>query len=213
MKPLSLVALVAPLALAAAALGSGCASAPDRYYTLSAPVAAPTPIAGGGAPLAIEIAPIALPERLARPQMLVRKDAAGAEVRVLEQHRWAASFEIELRDALASGVAARLGATDATRGGRRPDAPTWRIAVQVREFEAIEGSRVDAAFGWRTRRSDSDAGSTCQWRASEPAGPDTAALAAGAQRVTARLAEVIAQQVRAQQADPSAGCVRRSEAS
>ena len=213
MKPSALPASRASfiaVALAAAALTAGCASAPDRYYTLSSALGgSAAPVAVGASPLAIELAPLVLPERLARAQMVVRKNAEGSEVRVLEQHRWAASFEIELRDALASGIASRLGAVDASR---RAQARAWRIAVQVRQFDAVEGSRVDAAFSWTIRRPDSDSGITCPWRATEPAGPDIATLAAGAQRMTAALAEAIAQQVRAMQIDPKAGCAGRSDA-
>ncbi len=202
--PASLASLI-PLALAAAALTCGCASAPDRYYTLaSTPASAAAPLAEGASPMAIELAPVVMPERLARAQMVVRKNAEGSELRVLEQHRWATSFEIELRDALASGIASRLGAVDASR---RAQPRAWRIAVQVRQFDAVESSRVDAAFNWNIRRPESDVGLTCAWRTSEPAGTEIATLATSAQRATAGLAEAVARQVRAMQADPKAACV------
>jgi uncharacterized lipoprotein YmbA len=195
-------------ALAAAAFAAGCASPPDRYYTLAMPVpvtaSAPAPAAP---PVFMELAPVAVPERLARPQMVVhRSGGQGAEVALLEQHRWASSFESELRDALASGIAARLGAIDLTKGGRQPGQPAWRIAVQLRRFDAIENVRVDAAFSWTVRRSDADRSATCQWVAGEPVGSGIEALAEGAQRVTAKAAEAIARHLAALQADPAAAC-------
>ena len=192
--------------VAAAALATGCAAPKDHYYTLAATgavAAAPAPATG---PLFIEMAPVAVPERLARPQMLVRKDAAGAEVRLLDQHRWASSFENELRDALAAGVAARTGAVDVTRGNRPATQPVWRIAVQVRQFDAVEDSRVDTAMGWTLRRIDRDAVLSCNWSASEKVEAGIDALAAGAQRLTQRAADALGDQLLALQARPQAAC-------
>lgn len=197
--------LLSALPLALALLAAGCAtSTPDRYYTLAAPAdAAPVPAAS---PIFIELAPVAVPERLARPQMLVQRVGGGAEVAVLEQHRWSSSFENELRDALAAGIASRLGAIDVTKGGRQPSQPAWRIAVQLQRFDAIEATRVDAAFSWTVRRSDAERSATCQWAGSEPVGQGIDALALGAQRITSQAAQAIARQVSALQADPAAAC-------
>ncbi|AMM26372.1 PqiC family protein [Variovorax sp. PAMC 28711] len=195
-------------AVAIAAVLAGCASKPTLYYTLAeaapAMAAAPTPL---GAPLYIEMLPLAMPERLARPQLVVKQPGdANAQVEVLEQHRWASSFENELRDALASGVAARLGAFDATKGGRQNAQPAWRIAVQVRQFDAIEGARVEAGFGWTLRRSDAALTTACQLSLSEPVGSGIDAVAQGARRLTANAAAAIARSVAAAQANPSAPC-------
>lgn len=200
------------LVVAFATLAAGCASSPDRYYTLVAPEAVAAQVAApsgnAAAPVFIELAPVAMPERLARPQMLVRKAGPGAQVELLEQHRWSSSFENELRDALASGVAAQLEAIDVTKGGRQPSTPAWRIAVQVRQFDAVEDTRVDAAFSWTVRRSDADLSAHCQWSTTEPVGSGIDALAQGAQRVAARTADAIARHVRALQASPGAACAR-----
>ncbi|MFT4267774.1 MAG: PqiC family protein, partial [Xenophilus sp.] len=191
------LAFLPTLALAAGLL-AGCAGPQTRYYSLAEPAAAPAQVAPpAGPPLFIELAPLALPERLARPQMVVRQSGAGAQVEVLEQHRWASSFESELRDALAAGIAARLGAVDVTQGGRAGGGPAWRIAVQVRQFDAVEGSRVDAALSWTIRRSGDASSTACQWSASEPAGAGIDALAQGAQRLTGRAAEAIARHLAA----------------
>jgi uncharacterized lipoprotein YmbA len=189
-------------ALVSAALLSGCASAPDSYYTLAAasePMAAPfgAPAdAPAGAPIFIELAPVAMAERLARPQMVISK-AGSAEVGLLEQHRWASSFDNELRDALASGIAARLGAIDVTRGARQASTPAWRIAVQLRQFDAVENAQIDAALSWTVRRSDGAFSAACQWSGREQLGGGIPALALGAQRLTGRASEAIAHHVAA----------------
>ncbi|MDQ0570319.1 putative lipoprotein YmbA [Variovorax paradoxus] len=200
-----------PLAAAAVAAGlmvlAGCASKPDNYYTLASPVAAadaaPSTL-GTAAPLHIELAPVAVPERLARPQMVVGRQTGSVQVDVLEQHRWAASFENELQDALASGIAARLGALDVTKGGRQTSQPVWRIAVQVRQFDAVDGGRVDAGFNWTLRRSDEARTVVCQLNVGEAVGGGIDAVAQGAQRVTAAAAAAIARSVSAARANPAA---------
>lgn len=190
-------------ALAAGLLAVGCASAPDRYYTLASPAGASPALATATAaattappPAGIEFAPVAVPERLARPQMVLRRAGEGsAEVRVLEQHRWASSFEQELRDALSAGVAARLGAVDVTRGGRAQGQSVWRVSVQLQSFDAVEDGAVEARLQWRLRRPDGSDAGACAWAASESAGAGIDALAQGAQRLTARAAQAIATQI------------------
>ncbi|NVM88020.1 hypothetical protein FHT32_001659 [Variovorax sp. SG517] len=186
---------------------AGCASKPDNYYTLASPLAAadaaPSTV-GGAAPLYIELAPVAVPERFARPQMVVRQPNGSVQVEVLEQHRWASSFENELRDALANGIAGRLGALDVTRGGKQGSQPVWRIAVQLRQFDAVEGGRVDAGFSWTLRRSDEARTVVCQLNLGEAVGSGMDAVAQGAQRVTAAAAAAMARSVSAARANPSA---------
>ncbi|RZI73319.1 MAG: membrane integrity-associated transporter subunit PqiC [Variovorax sp.] len=198
----------ASLIAGAALLLGACASPPTLYYTLAAPSTPPVAaMPAAAAPLWIEVAPLAVPERLARPQLVVRSagDATRSQVEILEQHRWASSFENELRDALASGVATRLGALDGTRGGRPASAPVTRIAVQVRQFDAVEDTRVDASFGWTVRRPDPAPVLVCQASLSEPvtaAGIDALALAA--QRLAANTAAAIARSMAGPQPNP--GC-------
>lgn len=195
-------------AAAALVVLAGCASKPDSYYTLASPVvvaadAAPSTL-GSATPLYIELAPVAVPERLARPQMVVRQPNGSVQVEVLEQHRWASSFENELRDALAGGIAGRLGALDVTKGGRQTSQPVWRVAVQLRQFDAVDGGRVDADFSWTLRRSDEARTMVCQLRLGEAVGGGMDAVAQGAQRVTAAAAAAMARSVSAAQANPAA---------
>lgn len=192
-------------ALVAMATLAGCASKPDNYYTLASPVAAadaaPSTL-GSAAPLYIELAPVAVPERFARPQMVVRQPNGSVQVEVLEQHRWASSFENELRDALSSGISARLGALDVTKGGRQTSQPVWRVAVQLRQFDAVDGGRVDASFSWTLRRSDEARTVVCQANFGEAVGSGMDAVAQGAQRVTSAAAAAMARSVAAARANP-----------
>ena len=197
--------LSAPIAAAMLALTlAGCTTLPaTRYYSLATPLqSAPA------STLQIELPPLALPERLVRPQMVVRTAANPFDV--LDQHRWSASFDSELHDALASGITQQLGAIDVTVGGRLVSQPIYRIAVQLRQWDAAVGSQVQASFSWTIRRSDSTANSNrslaCQWSQSEPVGAGIAALAEGAQRLTHRAAQSMAAAVQALEADTAALC-------
>ena len=73
----------------------------------------PRPRTGIDPALHFEVAPVGVPERLARPQMVIRnekrndKDGVSPRVDVLEQQRWSSSFDSELRDAFAGAIASR----------------------------------------------------------------------------------------------------------
>jgi uncharacterized lipoprotein YmbA len=208
----------AVFATLAALVVAGCAGQPTMYYTLAKPASTAAtakaadasnafPVSNGAAPLYIELAPLSMPESLARPQMVVRQNGdRSAQVNVLEQHRWASSFEDELRDALSSGVASRLGAFDASKGGRQTSQPVYRIAIQVRRFDAIEGTRVDGSFSWTVKRSDETVPTACSFDTSEPVGAGIDAVAQGAQRVTATAASAIARSVTAAGVKPGGAC-------
>ena len=137
--------------LGAAWLVAGCGSAGGPQYYSLADTAAPSRalVSAGGAPAYLELAPIAMPERFARPQLVVRKKNApdSPAVDILEQHRWSSSFENELRDTLGSGIASRLGAVDAERVRVVEDVVvTVRRRVEVEEH--VTGvDRPTAQFG------------------------------------------------------------------
>ena len=197
------------LGSAAAALTlAACAAAPVRYYTLANPATPPAAPLRGGAAIHFEMAPVGVPERLARPQMVVRNeaDASSTSVNVLEQQRWTSSFDSELRDAFGVAIAARLGAVDVTRGGHLPGHPVYRIAVQVRQFDATLAKEVDARFGWTITRSDDDRNAVCQALASQAVGPGMDELVQGIQRVVAATADRIAAQIAALQESRTARC-------
>lgn len=195
----------------ATALGlAACAAPPVRYYSLAGSPAgqAGGPSAGSGAaaPIHLEVAPVGVPERLARPQMVIRNGGDSTQVQVLEQQRWSSSFDSELRDAFGNAIAARSGAVDVTRGGRLPGHPVYRIAIRVQRFEATLGRQVDARFGWTITRSDDSRNAICQVAVSAPAGPGLDDLVQGVQQVVAEAADRIAGQVLQLQATGAAAC-------
>jgi uncharacterized lipoprotein YmbA len=180
--------LAAVLALAA------CSSSPPlRFYSLATPAAAVDAAPARSAGMFIDVLPVGVPERLTRPQLVVRKGNDG-RMDVLEQDRWTAPFNNELHDTLADGIAARLGAVDARHGGRQQGQPIYRIAVSLRQFDAISGERVDAAFGWTVTRVDDGRSASCQASYSVPAGGvgGTESLVAAMQKTVAIATAAIA---------------------
>lgn len=215
LRPLRLFPLVLLL--------SACAAPPVSYYSLAsaqpAPVVTTAPAAAGNGsgnpapPVHFEVAPVGVPERLARPQMVIRSrpadsaGGAGTRVEVLEQQRWASSFESELRDAFAVAIANRGGALDVTRGGRLPGQPVYRIAIRVNHFDAVLDQQLSAGFGWTITRSDDSRNAVCAMDVSQPAGVGMNALVQAVQQVVAGVAERIALHVAQLEAGGTARCL------
>ena len=171
----------------------GAPRQPDRYYTLPA---SPVPASdrGGG-----RAGP---PHRRAVRSSSWRRSPCPSASR---GRRWwcasramperrgrsagAAPLDLVVRERIArcAGRRHRGAARRHRRHQGRPPAgtPAWRIAVQLRQFDAVENDRVDAAFGWTVRRADRQRAAVCRWSASEPVGAGIDALAQGAQRVAA----------------------------
>ncbi|UDM49797.1 membrane integrity-associated transporter subunit PqiC [Cupriavidus sp. MP-37] len=157
MKRLSLTLACAS---AAAAVLAGCASPEPRYYTLAqgpVAVAAPVPAAAPSTDtLWLEVAPVRVPERLNRPQLVVRDSGNGngsdAGVRLLDLSRWSAPLPDELRDALSQRLQATLGAVDTYQQGLSDVQPLYRITTEVLRLDADLGQRAGATINWTVRR-------------------------------------------------------------
>lgn len=155
--PLTLVC-----ASAAAAVLAGCASPEPRYYTLAqgpGAVAAPAPAAAPSTDtLWLEVAPVRVPERLNRPQLVVRDGGNGngsgsdAGLRLLDLSRWSAPLPDELRDALSQRLQATLGAVDTYQQGLSDVQPLYRITTEVLRLDADLGQRAGATINWTVRR-------------------------------------------------------------
>lgn len=200
-----LLTSLAAAALASALLAACGSSPPARFYTLAAPLPAAGAQPAQGPQAFIEVMPVAVPDRLARPQLVVRSDAA--QVEVLEQERWSSPFNSELRDALAAGVASRLGAIDISRSGRAADQVSYRIAVELRDLDAVRGGQVQASFGWTITRSDDRKSAVCRMTVAAPvAGAAVGDVVLATQKAVADVADAIAGNVRALQSGQGARC-------
>lgn len=145
MTPRSLIP-VAMLALLAA-----CASPDPRYYSLTTSTAAPAALPAHADPLWIEVAPVRVPERLNRAQIVV-SDGANGPLKLLDLSRWSAPLPDELRDALSQRLQASLGAVDTYQQGLSDIAPVYRVTTEVVRLDGNLGERAGATIAWTVRR-------------------------------------------------------------
>ena len=137
-------------------------------------------------PIAVEILPVNVPERLKRPQLVITAKNSTL-LKILEQERWSSSFNDELQDAFVSGISQQLNAIDISRGGRIANQPTYRIAIVLQQFNATPGEQVAANFGWTITLLNAAKNSTdnrtlsCQSSIVKTVGNDTDAVVKGIQ--------------------------------
>jgi uncharacterized protein len=207
-----LVRAVSSIAAACALLALGaCSSAPEaRFYTLGSD-ARTQPAAASPASFYVEVAPVDMPSQVAKNQLVVQTSAA--QVRVLEDDRWASLPADEVRRALSSDLTRGLGTMDVYNAPRPKSAAVYRVKVNVQRFESWPGTRalIDAVWSVRTTGSD-DAVLTCRAVYDMPVGAGYDALVAGHRQAVDKLAEVIGAGVKEVNAMPPPVPVRTSTA-
>jgi len=185
---------------------SGCTSVPTHFYTLAVP---PTPIrTNNNPPIFIEIAPIIVPERLIRPQLVITKlnKDVSTELDILENERWSSPFNSELQDAFTSGLTTRLNAIDVSHSGRLNGRLTFRISIELRDFATIPGNKVQSTYEWIISRSDNDHSSTCQVSSLESIAPGIDGLVLGVQNSVINITNEIATHVKNFEATDMSSC-------
>lgn len=194
-------------AIAAALLLGACAttSTPAHFYTLSAPVAA-NASAQRTSPLLVETMPVRVPERLARPQIVVRAAADTAQVRILEHERWSSPFGYELHDAFASAITADLGAIDVSAGGPPAEARSYRIAIELMQFDAVPDDHLQASFSWSIKRSDDGKTAICRTVTTQAISHGISGVVQGVQQAVKQTAQEIVAAITALEAGNNAAC-------
>jgi uncharacterized protein len=203
---------------AVALLVAGCVSIPEaRFYTLSessessAISEARDPrLSLSSSPIFIDVMPVNVPERLARPQLVVRTKGQAPQLFILEQERWASHFNHELRDAFATRIAGQTGAINETRGNREPGQTGYRIAIELGQFDAVVGDAVNARFGWMITRTTDGRGAACYSVLSEPVGGGIDGVVEGVRRVVSRVAAEISSNLVELDTGQGATCSPRS---
>jgi uncharacterized lipoprotein YmbA len=188
------------LGMITALMFTGCASVNEtRFYTLSAasgPSEVKEEIQRAPVPVYIDVMPVTVPERLARPQLVIRSGGSGQESQlfILDEYRWSSPFNEELRDAFAIGIINQTGAVREARGssaGSTPDRQVYRVAIELGQFDAIVGDRVQARFSWAITRSADGRGAACYSAISESVNGGIGGLVKGVQRIVSSVAEDI----------------------
>jgi uncharacterized lipoprotein YmbA len=129
------------------ALVSGCASAPSRFYTLSAPSA------GTSSPsnLSVVVGPVSVPASVDRPEIVVSK--GPNEVRLEEFDRWAAPLQDEIANAVAENLVGLLHTPHVTLASQDLGADArYRIVIAVQKFESTPGEATALDAAWSVRR-------------------------------------------------------------
>lgn len=203
------------LMLVLAAILTACAtpSASTRFYTLANNVPAKNQAENlpTATPIAIDILPVNVPERLKRPQLVITAKNSS-QLKILEQDRWSSSFNDELQDAFVSGISNQLNAIDISRAGRTANQPTYRIAIVLQQFNATPGEQVQANFGWTITRLDASARSadrralSCQTTITKTVSNDMDAVVKGVQESVTDVIQAISANVTSLNSGEEAKC-------
>jgi uncharacterized lipoprotein YmbA len=120
------------IACAVAALISGCASSPSRFYTLSTTAA---PAAAPAAGCAVSVGPVSVPAAVDRLQIVVR--TGPNQVFISEFDRWASPLKTDISRVVAENLVSMLGTTQVTvfPASSAADA-SYRVMIDVLRFES-----------------------------------------------------------------------------
>jgi hypothetical protein len=194
--------LVASLCGVVALLLAACGTAPPpRFHTLMPAVhrAGPPP---GGLGLAWQMAPVTVPAQVDQPQWVVRR--ADDTLAVLEQERWIAPLQDELRGALVEHLSAQLGPPGARAAPGHRD---WRVVLDVRRFDTTPARSLMVAEWALQAAAGETAALRCSSRVEQTAlAGDIAALAAAHRLALAQLAGHIGQALRDVDGSGAAAC-------
>jgi hypothetical protein len=137
-------------ALLAAALATAClgGSAAPRFYTLSsASGAAAGPPLASLPELGLVVGPLEFPRYLDRPEVVTRD--GSHRLIVLDAHRWGGSLRSDILRVLADDLGRLLGTPRVVIYPSEPRFPaSWRILLDVREFEGEPGAKVTLRARW-----------------------------------------------------------------
>lgn len=187
--------------LAAALVLASCSSvAPPRFHTLlpgSRTVS--TPPSGAGP--AWQMPPVTIPAQVDQPQFVVRR--ADDTLAVLEQERWIAPLQDEIRAALVEHLTLKVGSPGARPVQGRKD---WRVVIDVSRFDSTPG-RASLVVEWALLAGAGESAALrCRSRFEQTVEAGMAALAAGHRQNLERLGASIALGLTALDAGQQAGC-------
>jgi uncharacterized protein len=169
--------------------GVGCTSAPVRYYTLTPPP--DKTLSASQISLSIDVRVVHTPPQLNRTELMVR--TGPTEVTLLENERWAAPVNDEIKDALRLELQRRLSRMTELR----PGITKLTLDIDVRHLEAELGQYALLEASWSAtlsvtgQRSNGAGTTTCMFQAEEKIRTGYAGMVEGYQREIAALAGAI----------------------
>jgi uncharacterized protein len=193
------------LSLSAVGMLAACASSPtSKFYTLagaaSGASAGAQQTAASTVPFFFELAPVDMPQQVARNQLVVQ--TSPAQVKVLEEERWASLPGDEVRRALSADLTQRLDSIDVYGTSYPPSAQVYRVKVNVQRFESWPGAQAVIDAVWSVRAAGDQAVLTCRTVAQERVGDGYAALVDGHRKAVDEIASAISAGVRSLNALP-----------
>lgn len=188
---------IVPSVLCLAMLGACGTSPPVRYHALSRPASIGTETSGA-AQVLVEILPIAVPDGLARAN-LVLSDGNG-RVTVLESDRWLAPVADDMRQVVADSLWRSARAIDTYQApvpAGSTSVPRYRLAIRLERFNAVPGQTAVVAGSWTLRRLPDGAVHVCRWSDTQPLdGQDVGSAADALTKGAHRLADHIGESLR-----------------
>lgn len=177
---------------ALAGVGTGCASKPSKFYTLS-PTAEPAPATET---FSVAVGPVYIPSMVDRPQMVVT--TGPNEVGIDEFNRWASPLQSEIARVVAENLARKLGTRmvsiypQATAAGA-----SYRVMIDVMRFESSPGKSANLDCVWTVRGAREKSVRSGRTTVTEAvADGSTAAIAAAHSRALGRLSGDVAEAIR-----------------
>lgn len=203
-NPKKPIFLGAACALALLAMACGTTSPRVQYYTL-APVSGSGPSGAGLTKWVVAVRPVAVPDVLKRPQILVR--TGENTVAVSDFQRWAGSFDQDVTRVLVQNLHAMLQDVGAAAAlDALVTEPHWVVAVYLSRFDGRPEDSVVLHATWslkaRKTRSETVLKETVITEKCD--GPGYEGLAAAHSRALAALSREIAAEIknRIASADP-----------
>ncbi|MDA8259098.1 MAG: PqiC family protein [Betaproteobacteria bacterium] len=177
--------------------GTGCGSSPKTLlYSLQAVAAAPKPDRHRAeSRLYIVVGPVALPERVDRPQIVTL--TGEHSVHASDFNRWAEPLKVAFPRQLAADLGRELGSTRVRIQGQESVAEAdLRIEVDVLRFEAALGESAVVEAIWTLRRKGEAPRSGRSFIRERLTADGYAALVAGLGRATAGVGRDLAAAIR-----------------
>ena len=177
-----------------AAVASGCASAPSRFYTLNSMATADgTPAAR----YAVVVGPVSVPALVDRPQFTVQ--VATNRVEIDEFDRWAEPLNENIARVVAGDLAVLLGTSQVATAPLANYKPAYQVTINIQRFESVPGKSVLVDALWVIHKSADATAQSGHTVATEPvSGNGFDSLAAAHSRALAKVSGDIASAIRAE---------------
>ncbi|MHB9841769.1 PqiC family protein [Paraburkholderia terrae] len=173
---------------------TACASPPTRFYTLGTASEATIVNRTTSADYLVDMRPVKVPAAVAKSQLVVQVNAA--QVKVLEDDRWASPLADEIRDALLADLIRQVGAPDWRTAAQTGEIPVYQVAVDVQRFESWPGSHTLVDAIWSVIALNGQEALTCHSTVSQPVSSGYDAIVDGHRRALSNIAAQIAKGVR-----------------